>query len=203
RLRAAITRRRGRRLVRLFGQRQRGADARDRGRRARDADASQHPGHQHRLGGEGARRRGVLHRVQLMPGFYVLDAHGCQKIKGGGTGASLTDPLTIAHGGTGLTSIEQGDLLYAYATDDLRRRAIDTDEGRAPYKVLCNLGEGLANPRWGGGVIGPLGAALDRPAGTLGNLPRFCYGLAFPASAVLSGFHVVPAQLTAAGAPAA
>lgn len=46
--------------------------------------------------------------------------------RGGSGSSSIPDPVTVPHGGTGLTSATTGDLLYASATDTLSKLAAGT-----------------------------------------------------------------------------
>jgi hypothetical protein len=75
--------------------------------------------------------------------WRVLDASGNVKLSTFGSGASLPDPVTVAHGGTGLTTVSQGDLLYASADGVISRLAKDATGTR----VLTNLGTSNA-PTW-------------------------------------------------------
>lgn len=84
-----------------------------------------------------------------MKGFSVIDSSGNLKLTSFGSGASLPDPVTVVHGGTGLTNVAQGDILYASAAGVLSRLAKDTGGTR----VLSNLGTSN-NPTWTDPVSG-------------------------------------------------
>lgn len=78
-----------------------------------------------------------------MKGFSVIDSSGNTKLSSFGTGASLPDPVTVAHGGTGLTTVTQGDLLYASADGVISSLA----KAASGTRVLTNLGTNHA-PTW-------------------------------------------------------
>lgn len=108
-----------------------------------------------------------------MPEFFVLNSTGALKV-GGGTGSGLPDPLTILHGGTNLTNILNGEMLYASANDVFSTLGVDNDLGEVRFKYMCNLG-------FPGEPVAPSGYGL-RPR--WGNLNQDTYGLGFnlPAS---------------------
>jgi hypothetical protein len=115
--------------------------------------------------------------------WSVLDANGCLKAKPGGAGASLPDPLTVVHGGTGLTQIDKSEMLYALTTDTMARIYVDTDLGTTPWKVMFNGGSVLADgtivadngPRWGkmygSGLSLSSTGVIERPAAYLTGRP--------------------------------
>jgi hypothetical protein len=78
-------------------------------------------------------------------------------IPGAGGGGSLPDPVTVTHGGTGLSACAIGDVLYGSAADTLSRLTGNTT---ATKKFLSQTGNGSvsAAPSW---------AALD--AGDIGS----------------------------------
>jgi len=107
-----------------------------------------------------------------MPEFFVLDSTGALKV-GGGTGASLPDPLTIPHGGTNIISIDHGEMIYADAIDNLVVLPVDNDLGAVPFKTMCNLvfpgetpsGSGFGErPRWGNINQDTQGLGFNKPA---------------------------------------
>jgi len=73
------------------------------------------------------------------------------------SGTSLPDPVTVPHGGTGLTSVAQGDLLYGSAANVLSALAKNTSSKR----YLSNQGTSN-NPDW---------QQVDLASGVTGNLP--------------------------------
>jgi hypothetical protein len=75
--------------------------------------------------------------------WYVLDANGNRKQSALGSAAGLTVPVSVLHGGTGLLTVAQGDLLYGSAPGVLARLAKDT----GGLRILSNLGAGF-NPVW-------------------------------------------------------
>lgn len=79
----------------------------------------------------------------MLKGFSVIDASGNLKLSTFGSGATLPDPVTVAHGGTGLTTVAQGDLLYASADGVISSLPKDATGTR----VLTNLGTNH-NPTW-------------------------------------------------------
>lgn len=85
--------------------------------------------------------------------FSVLDAQGCLKVKPGGAGATLADPLTATHGGTGLTHFSQADMIVSWDDNTWVALEKDTDLGQTPAKVMCNLqfpgSSSVYGPRWG------------------------------------------------------
>lgn len=78
-----------------------------------------------------------------MKGFSVIDNNGNLRLTQFGSGSSLPDPVTVAHGGTGLTSVTQGDLLYSPSDGSLTTLPKDTGGTR----ILTNLGTNHA-PQW-------------------------------------------------------
>jgi len=78
-----------------------------------------------------------------MSGFYVTDPNGNLKLTTFGSGAALPDPVTVIHGGTGLTTVAQGDVLYASAAGVISRLAKDT----GGLRILTNQGTSN-NPTW-------------------------------------------------------
>jgi hypothetical protein len=72
-------------------------------------------------------------------------------------GTDLPDPVTVPHGGTGLITVAQGDILYGSAADTLARLAKDTNATR----YLSNTGSSN-NPAW---------AQVNLANGVTGNLP--------------------------------
>lgn len=76
-------------------------------------------------------------------GFKIIDSNGNLKLSSFGTGASLPDPVTVIHGGTGLTTTTQGDLLYASADNTIAKLAKDVSGTR----ILTNQGSSN-NPTW-------------------------------------------------------
>lgn len=80
-----------------------------------------------------------------MDGFSVVDANGNRKLTSLGTGALVIDPVTPAHGGTGLTSYTKGDILYTSADGVVSVLPIDT----AGTRVLSNEGsDDFHVPEW-------------------------------------------------------
>jgi len=75
----------------------------------------------------------------------------------GGSSSDLPDPVTVPHGGTGLTTVAQGDLLYGSAADTLAALAKNTTATR----YLSNTGSSN-NPAW---------AQVALATGVSGNLP--------------------------------
>src|SRR5215831_3161838 len=84
-----------------------------------------------------------------LTGFFVIDVNGNLKITQ--SGAALPDPVTIPHGGTGLITCTQGDLLYASADGVLARLAKAT----GGVRILTNQGTSYA-PIW----TNPLGGSI-------------------------------------------
>jgi hypothetical protein len=78
-----------------------------------------------------------------MKGFHLLDSSGNLKVTPFPSGANLPDPVTVAHGGTGLTTVAQGDLLYGSASNVLSSLAKDA----GGLRVLTNQGASN-NPTW-------------------------------------------------------
>lgn len=78
-----------------------------------------------------------------MRGFSVLDPNGNLKVTPYPSGVNLPDPVTVPHGGTGLVTVAQGDLLYSSAANVLSRLAKDT----GGLRVLTNQGASN-NPTW-------------------------------------------------------
>jgi hypothetical protein len=74
-----------------------------------------------------------------------------------GGGTDLPDPVTVPHGGTGLVTVAQGDLLYGSAADTLAALAKNTSSKR----YLSNQGSSN-NPAW---------QQVDLANGVTGNLP--------------------------------
>lgn len=72
-------------------------------------------------------------------------------------GTDLPDPVTVPHGGTGLITVAQGDILYGSAADTLARLAKDANATR----YLSNTGSSN-NPAW---------AQVNLANGVTGNLP--------------------------------
>lgn len=78
-----------------------------------------------------------------MSGILVMDADG--NLKYTGSGSTLPDPVTVVHGGTGITTATKGDILYASAANTLAKLAIDT----AGVRILANTGAaGFDVPAW-------------------------------------------------------
>lgn len=78
-------------------------------------------------------------------GFRVLDSNGNVKTVSLGAGGSLTDPVTVVHGGTGQTSYAKGDLLYASADGVYSKLPISSSAA----KVLTNTGAtDYLTPAW-------------------------------------------------------
>lgn len=78
-------------------------------------------------------------------GFYILDANGNTKLTQFGSGAALPDPVTVPHGGLGLTASAKGDIPYSPSAGAYARLAIDT----AGIRVLTNTGSALLDtPAW-------------------------------------------------------
>jgi len=75
--------------------------------------------------------------------WYVIDANGNRKQSALGSAAALTVPVSVLHGGTGLITVAQGDLLYGSAPGVLSRLAKDT----GGLRILSNLGANF-NPIW-------------------------------------------------------
>ena len=72
-----------------------------------------------------------------------MDSLGNVKVTSAASG--LTDPVTVPHGGTGLTSYTKGDFPYASAANTMSKLAIDT----ADYRVLTNGGAATFDvPKW-------------------------------------------------------
>lgn len=74
-----------------------------------------------------------------------------------GGGSSFTTPVVVTDGGTGLTSVAQGDLLYASAVDTLAPLSKDTGTSR----IVANTGASNA-PAWN---------QVNLANGVSGNLP--------------------------------
>lgn len=94
----------------------------------------------------------------------------------------MPDPLTVIHGGTGLTQLDEAEMLYALSTNTLARLYVDTDLGTTLWKVMYNGGSVLADgtivadtgPRWGklaGGLDLSNSGLVDRPAAYLNGRP--------------------------------
>lgn len=78
-------------------------------------------------------------------GFRVIDATGTLKITSLGAAATLPDPVTVAHAGTGLTSVAKGDILYTSADGVFSKLAIDT----AATRILTSAGDSTyLVPKW-------------------------------------------------------
>jgi hypothetical protein len=90
-----------------------------------------------------------------MASWKILDKNGNTLLSQFGSGASLTDPVTVAHGGTGLITVVQGDLLYCSADGVISRLAKDASGTR----ILTNLGSNN-NPKW------------SDPSSSLGSIPN-------------------------------
>lgn len=78
-----------------------------------------------------------------MHGFTVLDSSGNLRVTPYPSGVQLPDPVTVAHGGLGLTSCAQGDLFYGSAAGAVSALAKDT----GGLRLLANQG-GSGNPSW-------------------------------------------------------
>jgi len=77
-------------------------------------------------------------------GFHVITADGNLKLTPL-AGATLPDPVTVIHGGTGLTSLAKGDILYASADGTISKLAIDT----AGIRILTSDGDSTnLVPHW-------------------------------------------------------
>lgn len=113
-----------------------------------------------------------------------MNSSGKLKAIAGGTGATLSDPLTVANGGTGFTSAPKGGVIYASAANTWALRIPDTDSDVYVPKAFCNLllpGETAASnpilglvPRWvTTSFFGQNGSAgVARPAAFKGRGPR-------------------------------
>lgn len=85
--------------------------------------------------------------------MFLMD----QNLAGTANLATATGTLGVAHGGTGLTTVAQGDLFYGSATDVISRLAKNTSSKR----YLSNQGSSN-NPDW---------QQVDLATGVTGNLP--------------------------------
>lgn len=101
-----------------------------------------------------------------MRGFYVIDSNGRLKVVQ--TQALSLDPLTVPHGGTGLSSLAQGDLLYATDSTTLARLA----KGSAG-QILGNGGTNN-NPAWQTAAVGsPVAAGGNTNIYFGGGIPGY------------------------------
>ncbi|MEI7614219.1 MAG: hypothetical protein WCK63_15065, partial [Betaproteobacteria bacterium] len=78
-----------------------------------------------------------------------------------GTAANVTGIVTPVHGGTGLSSLTAGDLLYASAADTLAGLAVGT-----AGQVLTVSGAGL--PAWSAAAFTSVGSDVVRTTGSVG-----------------------------------
>lgn len=132
--------------------------------------------------------------------FRVFDSSGNLKIGVGGSGASLPDPLTVAHGGTSLTQAAKGGLIYASAANTLALRVPDTDNDIMVPKAFCNVlfpGETAATdprlglvPRWvATSFFGSEGGGVASQGGFRGNASRVALSQACATAAAFSGSY--------------
>jgi len=123
-------------------------------------------------------------------GFYILDAAGNRKLTSFGSGASLPDPVTVAHGGTGLTTVAQGDLLYGSAAGVISRLAKDA----AGVRILTNLGPSH-DPIWSDPLtaIGCIPRPTSRKSGWHESLAAAAFTNVALASTVSNNANVVDA----------
>jgi hypothetical protein len=89
------------------------------------------------------------------------------------TGAWQATPIDVPYGGTNLTSISQGDLLYGSAPNVYSKLSKNTSSTR----VLCNTGSSN-NPAW---------CQVDLTTGVTGTLPGANGGLGVSTAAVTDG----------------
>jgi len=94
-------------------------------------------------------------------GFYVTDANGSIKAKPGGAGASLADPVTAVHGGTGLTTVPQASFIISDVDNSIGQITKDTDHNKV-MSIDATAGDlipkyrnaaDVINPAAGGGYI--------------------------------------------------
>lgn len=111
-------------------------------------------------------------------GFWTIGTnlsydHATHTLSASGTGIGLPDPVTYDHGGTGFTTVAQGDLIYGGSSSAWAKLSKDTNATR----YLSNTGT-TNNPAW---------AQVNLANGVTGILPSSNGGTGIDSSGVTNG----------------
>lgn len=128
---------------------------------------------------------------QVVTSINALGAAGCNSVS---LVSMITGTLQVSHGGTGLSAVDQGDILYASASNTLAQLAKSSSASR----YLSNSGSSN-NPAWSqidltNGVTGALGVAnggTGITTGTSGGILGFTSSGALASSVALTDHALV------------